>query len=158
MARTMVQLKNFISVLFYLLNFLLPSKPFLHFYENQTTLTSLDVILLATEQYRFVTVGLSDSDTEIRAFGPNISCSSTSKIIPGYVSNLPPTVDIFRLGSAAFSLTTSTLVVCGGQQLTVEIFKFPYFYRRNLTLNVCHPLPPPTHTPVKFFVAVIFLL
>ena len=101
---------------------LLPSNPFLNFYEKPTTLNSLVDILSATEQYRFVTVGLSDSDTEITAFGPNISCSSTSKIIPGYVSNLAPTVDLFKHGSAAFSLTTSTIVVCGGQQLTVEIF------------------------------------
>jgi hypothetical protein len=67
-------------------------------------------------------VGLFDSGTEIRVFGPNISCFSTEELIPGFVSKLPATVDMFGFSSTAYSFTTSTLVVCGGQQLMVGIF------------------------------------
>ena len=76
----------------------------------------------ASEQYGMMSVGLNDNDTEIQVVGPNLNCSSTKSLIPLFnqlEDNLPNTVDKFLTVSVAFSLETSTLVVCGGVQSKV---------------------------------------
>ena len=91
----------------------------------------------ASQQYRMISVGLNDNDTQIQVVGPNLNCSSTISLIPLFKQledNLPNYVDKFLTVSVAFSLDTSTLVVCGGVQSKVYILLFVFIDHRRLVL------------------------
>ena len=69
-----------------------------------------------------LSVGVTENNTEFEFLGPNVTCNSTDNPIPRFSQNRNPiSVPQFQAESIAYSLETSTLVVCGGNQTGPDV-------------------------------------
>ena len=101
-------------------------------------LVTILLLFLEVDQYRMMSVGVSDQDTELEFSGGNLICNATNNLIPKLARiRKSLLVSQFQFESIGFLSEISTLVVCGGTQTSdvkqLDLLFYFFFIIKNIS-------------------------